>query len=106
MNRLHERHASGADREELGQVLSDLATFTVQHFEHEEAHMAAVGFPELRTHKRVHKQLLEKFVAYQEAFEAGGELTEEFFDFLHRWLRAHIRGIDRRYGQWEVPKSA
>ena len=99
MNRLHERNEAGAGKIELAGIVKELAAFTVEHFKNEEAHMEAIGFPGLASHKLIHKDLLEKFGGYAEEFEASGELTDEFFLFLRRWLKAHIQGIDRKYGE-------
>ena len=32
-------------------------------------------------------------------FEASGVLSNDFFAFLKVWLKAHICGIDMKYGQ-------
>lgn len=106
MNRLHERHAAGASRAELTALVRELGNYTVKHFTNEEAHMASVGFPGLRTHQLIHKELLEKFQGHARAFEASGQLTEDFFGFLRRWLKAHIKGIDRQYGTHGANRTA
>ena len=35
-----------------------------------------------------------------------GVLTDEFFLFLRRWLKAHIQGVDRQYGDPGLAQSA
>ena len=99
MNRLHARYSAGAATAELSGIVQELVDYTVLHFEHEEAHMESVGYPGLGSHKLIHKDLLEKFGKHVDAFRTSGALTEDFFLFLRRWLAAHIKGIDRKYGE-------
>ena len=100
MNRLHELNDAKASKHEIGAALGELGSFTVRHFQHEEAYQEKIGFPGLGSHKRIHADLLEKFGAHQRDFEAGsGVLGERFFHFLKFWLSAHIAGVDRKYGE-------
>ncbi len=100
MNKLHDLSASGAGKQELGVAINELADYTVQHFKEEEAYMESIDFPKLTLHKGIHTDLLNKLGKHKEAFEAGdGEIGEEFFDFLKLWLTAHIKGIDKKYGE-------
>ena len=99
MNALFDAHQRGADFAQLKHLLSDLGKYTVKHFEDEEAFMEKIGFDGLKTHKVVHKQLVEKFTNHAEEFEKTQELTDDFFNFLKFWLRSHIKGIDKKYGE-------
>ena len=75
-----------------------LAEATVAHFADEEAYMASVAFPDLKSHKLIHQKLLTDFTAHKARFDAGhGELEKGFFDFLSLWLRSHICHVDAKY---------
>lgn len=106
MNELHELHAAGAPALRLQNVVGRLGAFTVEHFEHEEAYMKSIGWPRLGVHQRIHEDLLEKFGKHAKELEAKGVLTDEFFLFLRRWLKAHIQGVDRQYGSPGLAESA
>ncbi len=99
MNRLHDLHLAHASKPELLAAVDTLVKYTVKHFADEEAYMARVGHPELVSHAAIHKRLLEKVSAHVEATRATGKLTDEFFAFLKMWLKAHICGIDAKYGR-------
>jgi hemerythrin len=99
MNKLHLLHEKGAATPELGKALGELVAYTVQHFADEEAFMARIGYPELRVHTGVHKSLLARVTEYAEEFKKSGKLTDAFFMFLKTWLKAHICGVDAKYGQ-------
>jgi len=72
--------------------------FTVKHFADEEAFMEKVGYPELRVHTGVHKSLLARVTEYNNEFQKTGKLSDAFFMFLKTWLKAHICGVDAKYG--------
>lgn len=99
MNKLHSLSQAAAPAAQLARALDDLVAVTVRHFTDEEAYMTRIGFADLPRHKLVHKSLLDKVVSYKTAFEASGSLGDDFFAFLKFWLKAHICGIDVKYGK-------
>jgi hemerythrin-like metal-binding protein len=99
MNKLHELHRKGAPTADLRAALDTLVNYTVKHFADEEAYMAKTGFPAAKTHAGVHKQLLGQVGAHVETFRSAGKLSDEFFNFLTFWLKAHIRGVDAKYAK-------
>jgi hemerythrin len=101
MNRLHERNEANAPKQELSTILNELGEYTVKHFTHEEAYMESINYPKLSIHKTIHASLLEKFSFHKKDFLMNHDkVSREFFDFLTMWLRAHIQGIDRQYGDF------
>lgn len=98
MNRLHELYVAGASKPDLLAAVDTLVKYTVKHFADEEAYMAKVGYPGLPSHAAIHKRLLEQVSSYVESTRATGKLTDDFFAFLKMWLKAHICGIDSKYG--------
>lgn len=108
MNRLIKESEAKASRHVLGRHLRDLLAYTAMHFEHEEAYMESIRYPKLNTHRGVHRQLLQQLEAHARDFEAGdGRMSEAFFDFLKRWLIAHIKHIDGQYSTFssQVPEA-
>jgi len=99
MNKVHTLHQAGAATPALAKALNELVAYTQKHFADEEAYMAKIGFPELRLHAGIHKQLLERVGVFAAEFARTGALTDAFFAFLKMWLKAHICGIDAKYGQ-------
>ncbi len=99
MNTVHSLHESRAGRAVIAAALDELVAYTRRHFADEEAYMARVGFPGLRIHAGIHRQLLERIGAFAAEFTRTGALSDEFFVFLKMWLKAHICGIDSKYAQ-------
>lgn len=107
MNKLYDRNSQGASKMELQNIISELAAYTVKHFSDEEKYMESIEFPDLKQHKLVHKNLLEKLGSFKENFDANEEkVGDDFFNFLKLWLAAHIQGIDMKYGKFSQSIAA
>ncbi len=101
MNRLYDQNAEGEKKEAILSTIVELANYTKTHFQHEEAYFDSLqGYSGSETHKVIHADLLKKLGDFKNQFEQGnGVVGKEFFDFLNLWLRAHIAGIDKKYGE-------
>ena len=102
INQLHDETQAKVRPELIALTLGELGRVTVAHFAAEEQHMAAIGFPKLRTHAEIHRQLLEKFRSFVRIFEQSHSLGDNFFQFLKHWLSAHIQGLDKQYSQLTI----
>ena len=51
------------------------------------------------THKIIHENLLDKMADFHRSILMGTLDVEELFIFLRMWLKSHIKGVDRRYGE-------
>lgn len=107
MNKLYDKHNAKAPKAELKKILMELATFTTEHFAHEEAYFDKLpNYSKSQSHKLIHKELLKRVGVFIADFEAKGVITEDFFRFLKVWLTSHIAGIDVGYGQAAGKKTA
>jgi hemerythrin len=99
MNRIYDATEAGRVGEEVNRLVERLGAVCVKHFKDEEAYMASIGFPGLANHKLIHGDLLDRYGRHAgEIRAAGGRADGQFFHFLRHWLTAHIKGIDRKYG--------
>jgi len=100
MNQLHELHETNALGPRLLKVMQQLGQVTRSHFADEEAYMDRMGFPGLRKHRHMHAHLLERLAEFEAQLRTSGVATDELFDFLKMWLKAHICGIDTQYAAY------
>lgn len=107
MNKLHERHAAGADKAELTKILTDLQDYTIKHFHDEEEYQASIGYPELEVHQLIHKDLLHILNKFARDYFASfsREVPTKLFEFLSMWLTAHISHIDMKIGKFAAAKK-
>lgn len=102
MNIVYDMNEANKSKQEVKTALTNLANYTVKHFSDEEKYMESISYPKLSTHKIIHQELLKKVNGFIDDFDKGdGSLPKEFFDFLKRWLVAHIKGIDIQYGDFK-----
>ncbi|MBX5459494.1 MAG: hemerythrin family protein [Steroidobacteraceae bacterium] len=99
MNDLHTLNESSRPVAEQLSALDRLVRYTAKHFADEEVYMERIGFPGLRIHKGVHKQLLDRLGEFLSAARSSQKLPEDLFVFFKMWLSAHICGIDTKYAQ-------
>lgn len=98
MNRIFDAAQAGVTGPTINLLVTQLGDICSKHFAAEEAYMASIGFPGLENHKVLHKNLLTKFAAHQQAIrDAGGVANDPFFGFLKFWLSSHIKGVDVKY---------
>lgn len=99
MNMIFDAHSSGRRGEPINALVARLGEVCTRHFADEERFMQEIDFPGLKTHQIIHKALLQDFSRHAAAIRAaGGVANDEFFGFLRRWLVAHIKGVDAKYG--------
>jgi hemerythrin len=98
--------AEGKKAEAIEYFSLTLARYVVEHFTHEEAFMASIGYPQLEEHAKIHEnfkkafmQSLPKLATYDEtAFRAA--LTDAF-----TWIINHIGRTDRKYAQFYLAQA-
>lgn len=78
------------NREVVGQLLSEIITTVISHFEFEEELMAASGFGHLKAHKKLHDRSVEKLVNFSQRYDTGECIIEEFHPFLQEWFTHHM----------------
>ena len=94
--RLDEQHVK-KDKPSLLQAFNELATYTVQHFDHEEKYMASVNYPQLTAHKKIHEKLVKQVLFYGEQIKNDSIDDQKLVSFLRNWLTSHIMGVDMQY---------
>jgi hemerythrin len=95
-------HESSGDAALLPEVLHYAAT----HFQHEEAFMEQVGYPELAAHCAEHKLLTRTLLAYKRDYEEGRTDLYGLKHFIFRWVRDHIMDNDRKIGLFLAQKGS
>ena len=85
--------------EEMGlEIIINLKSYTVSHFNTEEHYFSRSMYPETDKHREMHKHFVAKVAEAEERarssnFQVAGELLE----FLKNWLLNHIRVTDHQY---------
>ena len=97
INRLHDAHANGYQKEYIGQLIDELVDYTLSHFTFEETMQQEAGYPFCKAHKKVHETFLQRVKEYQERFKLGEDVAKELHVLLVTWLFNHIAREDADY---------
>ncbi|RAU21014.1 hypothetical protein CU669_15635 [Paramagnetospirillum kuznetsovii] len=83
-------------RSVAGDILDNLARYTVEHFAREEKIWAEAGLPSLKGHQQIHADLLARVGAFADDFRSGkANVTTEILSFLREWLMDHVFKTDK-----------
>lgn len=98
LNTLHYAMIAGDDRGGLGAVLNELVDRTLAHFGREEALMERCGYPDIDTHRAIHRRLAAAMEEHRAVFlvDPGGFDMDEFYDFVSGWLLQHVLAEDMK----------
>jgi hemerythrin len=97
VNQLHDAMRAGSSRQELGRILAFLRTYTIEHFQAEEAFMRDTGYPGLEGHRAEHDKLVQQVEDLEQKHAAGSmTISLTVMTVLRTWLEHHISEEDRK----------
>lgn len=100
INSLADAMSGGRGDGVVRETVDQLAIYTRTHFLQEEALMRQTGYPELATHKELHRRLMEDVERYKSDLQEGRAVnTAALLNFLRQWLVEHIRRSDKAYSE-------
>lgn len=98
MDSLYQLDSQNADFAKIVECFLALKEFTEKHFRDEEAFMKSIDYPDFSTHQLIHQTLLRQIEELEKEAVSEQKLPNRTFAFLNMWLKAHIKGIDMKYG--------
>lgn len=108
INQIYKIMKKGDGFEAMAPVITELADYTVKHFQFEEALLAKTAYPHLENHKKIHRNVTNTVFNYKKQLEDGTLEVNELMEFVSDWLVRHIKGVDRLYVPFvqEIRKSS
>jgi hemerythrin len=81
-------------------ILDALMDYTKKHFSLEERLMRMAGYKDIEAHMAEHKKLLDQLdqLCKKHLIEEK-PIYFEMLNFLKKWLKEHIKGVDTRYSK-------
>jgi hemerythrin-like metal-binding protein len=92
----------------MGDVLNELADYTVYHFEHEEQLLLEHGYPEdlFTEHRNEHQALTTKVHELIGEYERNASCLDlTVYEFLRDWTTDHMKGTDSLYTDFLVARG-
>lgn len=81
-------------------VFFELIDYTRYHFQREEEIYEKYDFNDLQRHKQLHQDLIQQVLDFSKDLLSKGEteqVSDDFFEFLKRWLIDHILEEDLKF---------
>jgi hemerythrin len=103
INQLLDACHQGRGQETLGDVLNFLEDYARRHFMDEEALMAAKGYPELASHREMHREFMANVAEVKRRFQEEGpgvHIVVITNRVIAGWLNTHIRRVDKKFGEF------
>ncbi len=101
INELYEAMKNGRGHEVVEHILTDLQSYIQQHFETEERYMKRHKYPDLEKHKLEHRKLENQVIELNRLRQDDHKIsTPELMSFLCNWLRDHLAGTDKEFGEY------
>jgi len=98
INELHKAMKLKTGSKKAGEILKDLAEYTVYHFDFEKKLFEQHGYPDMQEHLKIHDDLVAKVMDFKKQHDEGrAALTMDLMDFLTDWLKDHIMKTDKSY---------
>jgi hemerythrin len=99
LNELYNASNDGLGAQAVGQTLSGLIQYTIEHFQYEEQLFAQTNYPAAEEHKREHEELTRTVMDIREKFQEKPSATmpQEVLQFLVKWILDHTMGSDKNY---------
>ena len=88
-------------------ILVRLKLYAEHHFILEETYMAELSFPHRDAHIEAHDRFREELAAMLETDPSMHEsLQIALSDFLYKWLKLHVLGIDKKLEDFVLKSSS
>ncbi|MHB8171886.1 MAG: bacteriohemerythrin [Thermincolia bacterium] len=103
VNKLIEAMHQGKGKEEIGEVVSFLEKYVIEHFGTEEKLMTKHNYPNFTAHKGHHNEFIKDFNALKKEFEFKAANTFLVIQIQRRvvdWLIDHIGKVDKELGKF------
>ncbi|MCB9496687.1 MAG: bacteriohemerythrin [Fibrobacteria bacterium] len=101
INRLADLQANGGGGVAIRTILDQLVSYTMYHFQDEEAFMEGLGYADLGAHREVHRGFVAEVQRLVAEATSGAKMDADgLLPVLKTWLVKHIQGTDQKYGKF------
>lgn len=96
INNLADKIAAGKDMLSLTRTLREVVKYADFHFISEENIMTEIGYPGIKEHTALHRQLQQTLNERAQVLAAGDETPADLLNFLVEWFLDHTVREDSR----------
>lgn len=90
----------------IADIINELKSYTVYHFDSEKQIMSRIGYPDIEEHLEQHNIFIKKINDFRIAYEYQSvSLSDQALTFLQKWFLVHISEYDAKYVDYIKLKS-
>lgn len=97
INRMKRIIAGGVQDTDISDIFFRLTHYFEQYMIREEINMKELNYDSADTHIRVHKEFIDRIIAFRKGYEEGNsDVYNDMYFYLEKWFDDHMMVDDRR----------
>ncbi|EDP5905261.1 bacteriohemerythrin [Campylobacter jejuni] len=77
-------------KDEIKNLLAEFFNYMKDHFYEEERYMELIKYPDIETHKKIHKHIIQSMIELIKNIKSTNDLKEKLYLAVKKWLLEHI----------------
>ncbi|EHX0500430.1 bacteriohemerythrin, partial [Campylobacter jejuni] len=87
-------------KDEIKNLLAEFFNYMKDHFYEEERYMELIKYPDIETHKKIHKHIIQSMIELIKNIKSTNDLKEKLYLAVKKWLLEHILYEDMKVEQY------
>ncbi|EAH7999417.1 hemerythrin family non-heme iron protein [Campylobacter jejuni] len=87
-------------KDEIKNLLAEFFNYMKDHFYEEERYMELIKYPDIETHKKIHKHIIQSMIELIKNIKSTNDLKEKLYLAVKKWLLEHILYKDMKVEQY------
>ena len=87
-------------KDEIKNLLAEFFNYMKDHFYEEERYMELIKCPDIETHKKIHKHIIQSMIELIKNIKSTNDLKEKLYLAVKKWLLEHILYEDMKVEQY------
>ncbi|EAK1068956.1 bacteriohemerythrin [Campylobacter jejuni] len=87
-------------KDEIKNLLAEFFNYMKDHFYEEERYMELIKYPDIETHKKIHKHIIQSMIELIKNIKSTNDLKEKLYTIMLEWLLEHILYEDMKVEQY------
>ncbi|ELE7546585.1 bacteriohemerythrin [Campylobacter jejuni] len=87
-------------KDEIKNLLAEFFNYMKDHFYEEERYMEPIKYPDIETHKKIHKHIIQSMIELIKNIKSTNDLKEKLYLAVKKWLLEHILYEDMKVEQY------
>ncbi|EPR4192916.1 bacteriohemerythrin [Campylobacter jejuni] len=87
-------------KDEIKNLLAEFFNYMKDHFYEEERYMELIKYPDIETHKKIHKHIIQSMIELIKNIKSANDLKEKLYLAVKKWLLEYMLYEDMKVEQY------